>query len=277
MNRADLPDGWQDLLAGYALDNLSEAEREELNQLLANHPELKAELTAYRQALDQLPLALPQEAPAKRLETRLIEAIHQPAASSKLNASATNRKWRIAQNRPLQQRRWWTVVGSVLAVVALISLSIDNRRLRQKLKTRQAELVGATARIEQLQITLEWAEILLATLRQPNSQVYHLQGSERAEATGSLVMAPGHSEVALVANHLPTLSADQIYRLWAIDDSRNESIYCGQFNANATGTIRWTVPELRCVNNPNQVIITIDSVQAPPLPEGELVMKSQAF
>ncbi|MEM9162958.1 MAG: hypothetical protein AAGC54_07805, partial [Cyanobacteria bacterium P01_F01_bin.4] len=59
MNRSDLPDQWQDLLAGHALGDLSPEEKAALERLLTEQPALRSELLAYEQTLDTLPTALP--------------------------------------------------------------------------------------------------------------------------------------------------------------------------------------------------------------------------
>ena len=276
MNRADVPDRWEDLLAGYALDNLNDAEQAELARLLRDHPELRAELEAYEQTLDQLPLTLPQQMPSKQLETRLFQMVQASSPSPPAIALSSAQHLQLPPQRSSPQRRWAVLAGGAIAAIALIVLGMDNWRLRQSLAARQAELLEVETRILQLQETLDQSETVLATLREPNSQIFNLAGTgDLSESTGSLITVPGHSEVALVAKNLPTLPADQVYRLWVIDDRHSDPVYCGQFNANATGAIRWTVPASVCVDAPTQVLITIDLIQTPPIRGGELVMQSR--
>ncbi|MEM9904039.1 MAG: anti-sigma factor [Cyanobacteria bacterium P01_D01_bin.44] len=257
----DLPGQWQDLLAGHALGDLSADEKTELDRLLTEQPALRAELLAYEQTLDTLPTALPLQPPPLDLEAAVLDAVTQPPP-------------RAMAPRPVWLTGW--VLGAI-AALALLALGVDNWRLRQALADRQRALTVAQTTIQQLQQDLEQADTVLATLQQPTREVYALNGTgSLGDTTGSLIVVPGHSEVALVANNLPTLPDEQIYRLWAISDSQSEPLFCGQFNANEAGAVQWSVPDAVCVANPVKMLITIDPLDAPPFPNGELVMQSSA-
>ena len=52
------------LLAGHALGDLDEEERQQLTLLLLQHPELRQRLEEFRTTLELLPLALPETEPA---------------------------------------------------------------------------------------------------------------------------------------------------------------------------------------------------------------------
>jgi anti-sigma-K factor RskA len=67
------------LLAGHALGDLEEAEREQLAVLLRERPELRRRLEEFSVTLELLPLALPATAvPPPGLRRRLLQPRHQP-------------------------------------------------------------------------------------------------------------------------------------------------------------------------------------------------------
>ncbi|MCU0527645.1 MAG: hypothetical protein MUF72_22835, partial [Elainella sp. Prado103] len=78
MSRAARPDNWQDLIAGYALGDLSLEEAEDLQQTLIDHPELTSEIDRLQEVLALMPYALPEHEPPDRLR----EAILSSAALS---------------------------------------------------------------------------------------------------------------------------------------------------------------------------------------------------
>jgi anti-sigma factor RsiW len=71
------------LLAGHALGDLDDGERQQLAALLRQRPELRSRLDEFSTTLDLLPLALPATAgPPARLRRRLLESPSCAANSS---------------------------------------------------------------------------------------------------------------------------------------------------------------------------------------------------
>lgn len=107
------------LLAGHALGDLEEAEREQLAMLLRERPELRQRLEEYSTTLELLPLALPATAvPPPALRRRLL----QPSA------------------RPGPWRLW--LVPSLLAA-GLLVLAGELHQTRQQLAGLQRQLSPA--------------------------------------------------------------------------------------------------------------------------------------
>ncbi|MEL7224925.1 MAG: hypothetical protein AAGL17_08660 [Cyanobacteria bacterium J06576_12] len=59
---------WIDLVAGYALGNLSSEEATSLKQQLNDNPALAEEITAFQETLSLLPYALPLAEPSANLK-----------------------------------------------------------------------------------------------------------------------------------------------------------------------------------------------------------------
>lgn len=258
---------WHDLLAGYALDNLSPEERATLQTILTQRPELKAEVLAYQETLAMVPYALdPQSLPAT-LEDRIVAA----AGGHRAVPSPSSRR--------LPRPRWY---GAALAAAGLLIVVVgaDNYRLRQQQMTFETQLASRQAEIETLKADLLAAveakpefEDVVEILRQPNALVYSLQGTDNAvTSSGSLLTLPNHSEVQLVSHNLPVLPEDQVYRLWSVATAGAAPMFCGQFNNTDIGNVQWTVPDATCNATPVQVIITVDAVVDPQVPTGEAVL-----
>ena len=178
---------WHDLLTGYALGNLSSEEAATLEALLAQRPELKADLLAYQETLAMVPYALePQPLPPGLEQTLITAATQSPQASPK---TSTLRP--LGSPRPLRKPWYGAAMTAAALVIALIGT--DNYQLRQQQLTLQADMERTQAEIETLQETLLAKETLLAEvaakpqfeevvdiLRQPNALVYSLQGTGEA-------------------------------------------------------------------------------------------------
>ncbi|WP_143467483.1 anti-sigma factor [Leptolyngbya ohadii] len=238
MTSSPRPDNWQELLAGYALGDLSPEEAETLKQLLDTHPDLHQEMAQLQEVLALMPYGLPPEEPPSHLR----EAILQQARSEP----------KISYRRSPQF--WWGLGGAVAALV-IGALALDNYRLRQENTAAQA---------------------LIATLKQPNLQLFSLQGTgEATQASGSLVVNQGQQVVIVLVQNLPQLPADRVYRLWAIEPGQAQPIFYGEFNsgtANQTNT-SWQAPAVLS-KPPEKMLITVEKASDPPIPAGDLVMQS---
>ncbi len=231
------PEDWQDLIAGYVLDDLSPAEAEQVQDLLSQ-PEVQAEVEDLQDLVDLLDYAPPNLSPSAHLRTQVLSA-----------AQALGQE--EAQPRPPAQRRglWWVLGG--IGVALLAALALDNLRLRHALEQNQH---------------------LVSLLRQPSIQLYTFQGTEaEPEAAASLIIHSDRSQATLVTHRLPQLPAGEAYRLWAILDTVSDPVYCGQFNRE---TAEWDLPTAACGQVPSQLLITAEEADAPPVPAGTLVLQS---
>jgi hypothetical protein len=274
MTRPDLPDKWHDLFAGFALGNLTPNEQAELEQLLAAQPELQVELHAYESAFNQLPQTLPQPASLPDLESKILQQVHTaiaiPSPGKELIAAR------------LAGRRYWWGAGAIAAGL-LVFLGWDNYRLRQSLTAQQQQLVATQDRLneaeealQQLEREQQDTEAVLASLQNPKA-VYTLAGTGPLDNTlGSIVTIAAENQAILVAHELPSLPAEEVYRFW-VASGDDELMYCGQFTANATGPITWSLPDADCGRQSSQVAITIDPITASTESGGELVMLSPAL
>jgi anti-sigma-K factor RskA len=257
MTHSPLPENWQELIAGYALGDLSSEEAEALQSLLTENPELTSEVTQFQEVLALMPYALPDPEPSPGLRDTIL---HQ--------AEAENRSVGIFEGRRAAKRARipWTSLGGAIAALFLVAIAVDNYRLRQETQKNQIT-------ISQLQQETATTAVLTAALKQPDAKLYALEGMT-GKASGSLVAVPGKRQMTLVAQGLPELSEGKVYRLWAIAANATKPTYCGEFNAEAVSS--WDVDESTiCGGAVTQMLVTAELASDPPIPKGELVMKSR--
>lgn len=259
----------------YALNLLDDDERHWVEAQALENPELAAELAEHQLTVNALPYGTPTVPMAADLKERLFQRL----ATESVDASSTatlipNQSLQDAltvpdsaplpireaaeadRSRvvPLRPRNGWLQAAGAIAALAAIALLVDNYRLRQSVQADQA---------------------IVATLQQPDSIVYSLKGTEKAvSASGSLVVNSSDKTAVVLVQNLPALPDGQAYRLWAIPKGATKPTYCGQFNNNRTGTVRWSLPEAVCSASVPQMLMTAESTTAPPVPAGPLVMKS---
>ncbi|MEA5466168.1 anti-sigma factor domain-containing protein [Leptothoe sp. PORK10 BA2] len=268
------PPDWHDLLAGYALGNLSPEEQSALQELLAQRPELEAELLAYQEALGMLPYALEPQSLPPGLEDRVIAAATQHPRQTEARRPASSHRPRRTMGSP-----WYGAAAAAAVLIAVVG--VDNYRLRQRQMTLQTEINSRQAEIQTLKeqllaeaTTKPELENVVEILRQPNALVYSLQGTgDAVTSSGSLLTLPNHSEVQLVSHNLPVLPQDKVYRLWSVASETSSPIFCGEFNNTEAGNVQLTVPDTICNATPVKVIITVDAVVDPPIPKGPAVLE----
>lgn len=253
----------------YALNLLDHEECRWVEAQVLENPELAAELAEYQAAVNALPYAAPSVPMPENLKGRLFQRLAAEPAETPLPTAlpaqeatpptATpqrlSRPEDPARSRVVAFRRSrWLQAGGAIAALAAIALLVDNYRLRQNMQADQA---------------------IVATLQQPDSIVYPLRGTDKAaSASGSLVVnSTAKTAVALIQN-LPALPEGRAYRLWAVPKGATKPVYCGQFNNDRTGTVRWSLPEAVCSASVPQMLVTAESASDPPIPAGPLVMKS---
>ncbi len=264
MTYSPLPENWQELMAGYALGDLSSEEAELLQRLLTENPDLTSEVDQFQEVLALMPYALPEPEPPSRLRNTILsqaQADKNPVGIFQEERSLSDSQ--KPREKVFRQVASWQNLGGAIAALLLITLAVDNYRLHQQMQQNQIT-------IGKLQQAAEPKTALATALQQPNAQLYALEGTQKT--SGSLVVVPAKNQVTIV-NDLPQLPKGQVYRLWAIAANATKPTYCGEFNAGAIAT--WSAPVAACGKNVTQMLITAELATDPQIPKGELVMKSR--
>jgi anti-sigma-K factor RskA len=242
----------QQLIAGYALGDLSPEEEEELRQLLSEHPHLNQEVERLREVLDLMPYALPEVEPSPHLREAILDAVH-------------------AQHSPVRRLRrlpWGKIAGGIAATIAVV-LGFENFVLHRRLNY-------ARSQIEHYQAELAIAKSqnrVIPVLQRPQTHVLSLLGTgDTQTASGSLILDLDTGRAMLVFQNLPVPAADRIYRLWAIVG--DEKIPCSQFGTNAEGSVfdEFAIVDRACREIDSTFAVTLEPLPAPPQPAGPVVL-----
>ncbi|NJN90863.1 MAG: hypothetical protein HC878_11130 [Leptolyngbyaceae cyanobacterium SL_5_14] len=107
MIRPSLPENWEELIAGYALNDLSPEEAKLVEQLLDENPALMGEVNQLQEVLALLPYGLPRQEPPSHLRLTILEAAQEGA--------------RTPKPRRRTHRIWLELSGAVAVFVAIAS------------------------------------------------------------------------------------------------------------------------------------------------------------
>ncbi|MBE9114249.1 anti-sigma factor [Nodosilinea sp. LEGE 07298] len=265
MNSIPLPEDWRSLLAGYVLNDLSDDEAALVEQWLGQYPEVASELEALQSTWESLPTLLPPVAPPPGVRDRIMATVQNTTVQK---ATAQNSAPALASESVPEPAAEPTLVRRRLPLAKLgLALGWAATGLA---------LVLALHENQRLRLALIQQEAVVASFSQPGNPLYTLSGTEaEPQASGRLVVNPDEQTALIVTTDLPPLSADQVYRLWALADS--DPVFCGEFNPEAgQDTNQWVLPDAACGAESVQMLITAEQVTDPPVPAGALVLQSQS-
>lgn len=270
-----------DLVAGYILDDLSPEEVAQLNQALAESPTLPREIESFKEAFSLLPYDMAIVEPPASLKDKIISAASHSSTGT-ISETPHSNVVPIASPRRRPWKRWIPSISTGIAAVAVTALGLNQIQLsRQSQQTvaLQQQLEAKNRELKRLRSELEANQGAIARLSQLDTQVYSLVGAmsnpkNGRRATARLFAKPGNVTVTLVAQDLPKLPNDQIYRLWSVATPSATPVYCGQFRQDDSGTAQWVAPNVSCTNKPSQLLITLDTPTSPITSAGPLVMRS---
>lgn len=163
------------LLAGHALGDLDEEERQRLAALLREQPALRQRLEEFSTTLELLPLGLPATASApQRLRSRLI---------------------RTLAIQPTAPRQSW--LAPALLTLVLLMMGLELHQTRQQLAQLQQQIAAPAAH------TALSRRLSLRAV-DPNTR-----------ASGEVLITGNATNNVLMLNDLPPPPPEHIYRLWA--------------------------------------------------------------
>lgn len=232
------PQKLDELLAGYVLGNLDEAELAWLNQELSTNPKLKEKIKKLEVTLSLIPYSLPANSPHPHLKNKILN------------------KARIRNKKTHKVNRLIWLISAVTASTTLW-LGINNHSLRQQIAIKNNQL--------------QQRQELIALLRQPNNRLVSFQGlDELPQASGSLFIVPESKTAILALRNLEPLSGKKVYRLWAI--SKGKKTGCASFTPDEKGTVHLQISN-DDLNDVNSLLITIEPQADTLQPEGNPMLR----
>lgn len=262
------PHEWDELLAGYVLGDLSTEEITEMHQIIADHPEIIAEIDQLQETLAMLPLGLSETAPSSNLRDRIAAAVISPNFE---NLSRTSSDPLIDDlddplllpKRSRSHQNIWKLAAiglSSIAAIALVAIGFDNAQMRQQIAKNQTEL--------------QTYRQTIAMLQSADNRMISLKGMGAIPtASGSVMIAPTEKTAMISIQNLMPIPQENSYRLWAIVDGKK--VDCAQFRPDAQGKVFIKVPLGNALKQSTTLIITIEPNKDMPEPTGEMVMKGE--
>ena len=217
-------DRFDDLKEAYALGALSEEERQEFEDYLAAHPELRAEVDDLKSVANLLALAPQEYEPPPELRRNLMDRI----AASLPGATLADRPPRQGVLRRLFGPGG--LVAATVLALAFVGLLVWNVSLRSENEAMQDELQG--------QLT-----------------TYELQGTGAARDVRGEVVRIGDERAVLVAENLPSAPEGKVYEAWLMRDDVPEP--AGLFEPSRDGGVA-AAPIEGSLRDADAVAVTVE-------------------
>jgi len=237
------------LLAGHALGDLDDGERQQLAALLRQRPELRSRLHEFSTTLDLLPLALPATAsPPARLRRRLLES-----------------------PRPERSPRPWLLPA--LLGVGLVVLGLELHQTRQQLAQVQQQLQAPSRSGP----NHPGRRLILASTVTPSDSSADRSfdpsaPASRSSPSGEVVVMANSNINLLIVNNLPALPPHHVYRLWATVDG--QKVGCVAFVPTAQGHVAMPIPPMPS-NLASAISVTLEADPTGTVPRGPMVLSTR--
>lgn len=188
---------FHELKDAYALGALAEAEREEFERYLADHPQHQSEIDELGGVAGMLAFAPAEHEPSPELRQRVVDAVE---AEARLPRAA---RLRPAGRRPASARTFALAAAAAL----LVGLLSWNVLLQGEVQDLQGQVADARAQVEQAE----------SANPASGTETIDLRGSWAEQGTNAEVATIEGNRVILVED-LPSVPAGRTCQVWVIRD-----------------------------------------------------------
>ena len=276
----------EELLPFYALDALTDEEKESVESYLAAHPDARLQVEEMTQAASSLPQGVSPVEPSRRIKDALMTRVR--VGERERHSAAVQPSRRVIRFENIFQA--FSLGVATVAIVWAVMLNTQLAQLRSELSTlREASDAQANSleQINQLRNEVSLlGEALIAqsnSLEQINAKLNQttpagavtisLQGTDvQPDAHGQLIADPNSQSAVLVIAGLGQLEPGKTYQVWLIDGGGPKSAGLLTIDENGQGVL--VVTSELTIAEFNALGISVEPDGGSSLPTGEIVVLS---
>jgi len=264
-SKAEMDPRIEELLPFYALDALSDEERELVESYLAEHPEVREQISDLQSATAALPYAVTPVEPQRRLKDALMARVA-------VDAGARSRASEQKQTSVPRQNRWanlfpaFSFAVATVAVIWAVILNSQLSQLRKEVSSLGDALVAQSNSLEQINAKLSQkpvSDVVTISLKGTNA---------RPQAQGQLIADPKSDSAVMVITGLSQLEAGKTYQVWLIDAGGPKSAGLLAVDAHGQGVL--IVSSDAQIGSFQALGISIEPDGGSPQPTGDIVVLS---
>lgn len=253
----------EELLPFYALDALSDEERELVEAYLAEHPEVRAQINGLQSVAQALPYGVTPVEPERRIKDALMArvAVSQRSSISEQKQASRPRERRWANLFPA-----FSFAVAMVAVIWAVILNIQLSQLRYQVSSLGEALVAQSNSLEQINAKLPQTPVSAVV-------TISLKGTDaQPQAHGELIADPKSASAVMVVTGLGQLEVGKTYQVWLIDAGGPKS--AGLLTVDANGQAVLIVTSDTSIGSFNALGISVEPKGGSPQPTGDIVVLS---
>jgi len=255
----------EELLPFYALDALTDEERELVDSYLAEHPEAREQMKYLHSAASGLPYGISPVEPPRQVKESLMARVN---ADAEVRVPSSVQVPRQAARRAVWFENLFQVFSLGAAAVAIIWAVILNTQVSRL----QTEISGLHATLAKQADTLE--QILVNLPKSPSNVItVSISGTNvQPSAHGQLIADPKEESAVLIISGLPKLEVNKTYQVWLGSGGTMVSAGLLSIDANGQGVVVVTSNE--SIGSFNKLGISVEPQGGSPQPTGDIVVFS---
>ena len=241
-----------DQLVDYFNGQLSEIEKRAFEKHLETCEQCTIELAEWQALTDDLPYVSASIDPPEGMKDRILNKVFEEEIEQETTPVAP-----LVTNEKVQPKKKNRSFTWLPAIAATLMLSIGaNIFLASIVKNQQDDIVAQTEAVDQLLAFVNLSPV-----------------EGEATGTASIVKHGDETRVVVQASSLPTLSNDEVYQVWLIDE--DGPIRAGTFKSDSQdGAVVYTIPE-GMNKDWSQVAVSHEPNSESKTPLGSVLMSSE--
>jgi len=253
----------EELLAFYALDALSDEEKELVEAYLKEHPEARQQVEEMGRVVSALPYGVPPVEPAPRSKEALMRRV---AADQRAASSTRNQPDRPRRLRFENLFRAFSLGAATIAIIWVIVLSAQVSRLRNEISALGQALAAQSNELQQINAQLPQTT--------PSAVItVSLKGTDvQPQAQGQLIADPNSQSAVIVIVGLTPPEAGKTYQVWLIEGDVPVSAGLLKVDANGQGIL--VVSSETPIGSFDALGISVEPEEGSPQPTGDIVVLS---
>jgi anti-sigma-K factor RskA len=257
----------EELLPFYALDALTDEERELVDSYLAEHPEAREQMKELHAGASVLPYGISPVVPPRQVKESLMARVNADAKARIYSSTPRQPSRPILRGvRGENIIRTFTLGIATLAIVWVIILNAQISQLRNEISSLHETLASQSNSLEQIIANLPKSppsNVITVSLKGTNVQ---------PRAHGQLVVDPNEQSAILIISGLPKLEANKTYQVWLINGGAPVSAGLLSIDENGQGVVIVTSNE--SIGSFKALAISVEPQGGSPQPTGDIVVSN---